>query len=453
MAKAKARATKLQDEYLQILGEMSGDAAGREAGDAHLGESYGKYDNLKWATNPLIFDAKQYEMLDNAATTFSSIMEKVMARYQRDPFFRKLFGLPIKVEHLTRVPSGCHAAVPLARLDVFYDPISSNFHIAGVATGGVDGMATSLAATRAVKSTGAYRAFAAKHDDIEDFDPLTACLKAVLNTYASWANAEEGRNHPTNPSFAIVDVAGSPRADETATAVSRLTEMGHYAHATDLAELRIQTVGGLPQLVDKQGPVTCVWLRAKAEEALKVEKGLDALVEATRRGLVCTVGGYRSWPCCVRSFFSVLRNKQCRAFLTDEENAFVDAHVPDTYVLETSLDLSEFYDQENWVLRETDGRDVSGFHVGKEMRKADWRKALVKGIKHHYVVQEYIAQQGMKVAMADDEGMPIVSEQNTMLSLYVFGGELSGIGAACGASDADAVLGSAREMACMVVRD
>ncbi len=450
---AKARATKLQDEYLRILGEMSGDAAGREAGDAHLDEAFAKYGNLQWATNPLIFDADQYEMLDNAATTFASIMEKVMARYQRDPYFRKLFALTTKLEHLTRVPSGCHAAVPLARLDLFYDPVTSNFHIAGVTTGGVDGMATSVAAMRAVKTTGAYRAFAAKHADIEEFDPLVACLKAVLNTYASWANAEEGRNHPTNPSFAIVDVAGSPRASETATAVSRLTEMGYYAHATDLSELRIQTVGGLPQLVDNQGPVTCVWLRAKAEEALAVEKGLDALVEATRRGLVCTVGGYRSWPCCVRSFFSVLRSKQCRMLLSEEENAFIEAHVPDTYVLETSLDLSEFYDQENWVLRETDGRDVSGFHVGKTMRKADWRKALVKGIKHHYVVQEYIAQKGMRVAMADAEGLPTVSEQNAMLSLYVFGGKLAGIGATCSASDSDAAKGDLREMACMVVRD
>ena len=214
MAKAKARATKLQDEYLQILGEMSGDAAGREAGDAHLEESYGKYDNLKWATNPLIFDAKQYEMLDNAATTFSSIMEKVMARYQRDPFFRKLFGLPTKVEHLTRVPSGCHAAVPLARLDVFYDPVSSNFHIAGVATGGVDGMATSLAATRAVKSTGAYRAFAAKHSGIEDFDPLTACLKAGIRVPEDLSIASyEGAVMPETGIYQIA--SAGPKLEKT----------------------------------------------------------------------------------------------------------------------------------------------------------------------------------------------------------------------------------------------
>ena len=450
---ATAGAITLRDEYLQIIEGMGGDREGRAAADVHLRESYAKGESLRWATNPLIFDIEQLETLTNAAATFDSIMEKVMAKYHRDAAFRKLFGLTREVEILTRVPSGCHAAVPLARLDIYYGQKAGNFKIAGVATGGIEGMAANLEATRAVMRTGAYKAFAGKHNAIETFDPLTAGVEAVLHTYISWANAEEGRNHPTNPSFAIVDVADSPRAAETVASISRLQEIGCYARATDLASLRIETVGGLPQLVDEEGPITCVWMRATADEAIAVKDGLKALVEATRRGLVCTVGGYRSWPCCVRNFFSVLRTKECRAILSDEENAFVEAHIPDTYVLDASLDLSQFYDQENWVLKEMDGLSLTGIHAGTSMRKADWRKALVKGIKHHHVVQAYIPQEKVRVAGADLAGEPFVLEENVMLSLFIFEGQLAGVGARCGIGGASANWSERLEMGALVVCD
>ena len=446
-----ARKAKLgyQDEYLQILQDLKGDEAGRVAANEYLAASYphGEADAYRGAINPVLLDEAQYGVLSEAATTLSSIMEKVMSKYHRDRTFRSLFGFDSAIESMTLVPSGCNAAVPLARVDLFFDPKTKDFKICGIATGGIDGMAVSSEAVRAIMRTNAYREFAKLHE-VEFFDPVSACTDQLLYTYRTWVNVEEGHNHPKNPSLAIVDIEGSPRAAETETFIKHLHGEGCYANAASFSELKIKEVDGREQLVDSHGPVTCVWLRATADEAVRDGgKGVQALFSATRRGLVCTIGGYRSWPCCTRSFIEVLRTKECRSVLSRPENAFVEAHFAETHVITPYIDLSDFFDQDKWLIKTTDGRDSGGIIAGAGMSKADWRKCLVKSIKSRDAVQEYIPQQSMMVVSGGDKP----AEMNVILGLYIFGGKLCGIRANCGTGYTIADWDDQVELACGVV--
>ncbi len=445
----------LQDEYLQVVKELEGDAEGFASADEHLRFSYAQRQRgaLKWAMNPIVLSEEQYELLERAATTMGSIMEKIMAKYHRDRSFRALFGLPKAVEDLTMVPSGCHAAVPLSRIDVFFDPTTNDFQVCDIVTGSVDGMAPSAEVNRALHRTNAYREFSERYPHVRSIDPVRECVLSLMHTYGKWANAEEGRNHPTHPSLAVVDIPNSPRAAETSTVIDVLHDLGCYARATEFSDLRIEEVGGVQQLVDSQGPITCVWLRARAEEALEAGKGMQVLADATRHGLVCTVGGYRSWPCCTRAFMQILRtNQEARALLTYHERAFVDAHVPMTYVIEPSTDLSMFYDQENWIIKMVDGFPALSLASGSKMSKFEWRNRLIKGIKRHDAVQERLPRHRMTVCAVDENGQPFEECKNIMLGLYVFESAMGGIRATCGTgttvADWDIV-----EMGCLTVED
>ena len=451
---AKATAIELREEYLQFLRQMDGDPSGREAAEAHLSQSYAHQQgkDLHWAMNPYIITGEQYQSFQEAAQTIGSIMEKVMAKYQRDRNFRKLFGLDPRIEELTLVPSGCHAAVPLSRIDVLYDQEAQDYRICGIVTGAVDGMADAAVVSRALWQTQAYRAFQKEHDQTKDFDPVKECVLSILHTYGSWANAEEGRNHPTNPSLAVVDVANSPREAETKTFLSCLRDLGCYARATTFDQLKIMKVGGVKQLVDNEGPVTCVWLRATAEEAAAyVNGGMGTLIDATRRGLVCTVGGYRSWPCCTRGFLKVLRTRECRDLLSRAENAFIAKHFIETYVLDPSMGLSDFYDQENWILRTADGHDAKGIIAGTQLSKAEWRKRLVKSLKRHDAVSEHVDHEPVVVATVNEQGEPCELEMGAMLGLYVFESKLCGVKASAGSGYTIAHWDGPVEMACVVV--
>jgi hypothetical protein len=447
---AKAAKRSYQDEYLQILRDLDGDAAGRAAGEAYFASSLARgEERCAWASNPMILDAAQYDVLNGAAVTMGSIMEKVMAKYHRDRSFRKLLGLSPEVEDLTMVPSGCHAAVPLSRIDLLFDPATHDFTICGITTGGIDGMAMSAEVNRAVRSTNAFASFAKTHKSIETFDAMEAAVLSVLHTYGKWANAEEGRNHPTHPSLAVLDVKDSPRASENATVVEVMQGKGIYARTTTFETLRIAEVGGIRQLVDDRGPVTCVWLRATADEAVAVGgAGLEALREATRRGLVCTVGGYRSWPCCTRSFLQLLGSKECQQLLSRDERAFLAAHAPDVRVVVPSIDLSEFYDQQDWLLKTADGHWASDIVYGGDLSKAEWRKRLVKSIKRRDAIQRYLPQDTTPVVTPDGERDMIV-----MLGLYVFESKLCGIRAVAGEGATIAEWDPCYNLALMVVRD
>ena len=453
---AKKTPRSLEDEYLQIIKDLDGDLEGRAAVDRYFGTvtGFGDAEPLSWAASPYLLTRAQYEALAADTAKMGSIMEKLMAKYHRDRTFRALFGLSPEVEEISLVPSGCSLAVPLARLNVLYDRPTSSFKVIGIVSGAIDGMAACSEMQRAIRQTGAYQAFAAKHQ-VEGFDAAAGLVNALLSTYGKWANAQEGRNHPTHPALAVVDIADSPRANETAYVIERLHELGVYAHATDPSELRIDRVGGIEQLVDNHGPVTCVWLRSTAEEAVAGRaKGYDTLFAATRRGLVCTVGGYRSWPVCTRSFLQVLRMRECRSLLSRDENAFIEAHIPQVERLSTASDISTYYDQENWVLRTADGHTPSDVLVGSELSRSAWRNRLVKAIKRRDAVQEYLGMRLQQVlpGTPEPDGDPCATqERSVMLSLYTFEGKLcavkatSGIGATIGSWD------KAMEMACLVV--
>lgn len=446
-----ARRAKLgyQDEFLKIVQDLKGDEAGRAAAGEYLAAAYpnGEADAYRGAINPVLLDESQYEVLSDAAKTISSIMEKVMAKYHRDRSFRSLFGLDKDIENMTLVPSGCNAAVPLARADLFFDAKNKEFKIVGIATGGIEGMAVSAEVVRAIMCTNAYRAFAEKHE-VEFSDPVKACVDQLLYTYRTWVNVGEGHGHPTKPSIAIVDVKGSSRADETGTFIKYLHGIGCYAHATTFDKLKLVEIDGREQLVDSHGPVTCVWLRATAYEALaNMGPGVEALFKATRRGVVCTIGGYRSWPCCTRNFFEVLHSRECRTLLSRPEIAFIEEHFALTHMITPYTDLSDYYDQEKWLIKTADGRAPQDIIAGASMSKAEWRKRLVKGIKARDAVQEYVPQQPMKVVSGGGEP----KDMNVILGLYIFGGELCGIRANCGTGFTIADWDDRVELACGVV--
>lgn len=453
---------ELEDEFLTIARELGGDVESRAAGDVYLKGTHALYHGgpVSWALTPKIFDKAQISALSEAAETMGRIMDKITAEYLRNPDLRAKFALPEEFEELTLIPTGYEQLIPVARVDVFFNEETGDFQFCELNTDGSAGMTTTVEVTRAIQRSETYRRFAEKHPDITTFDVVDGVIDAVLDTFASWANAGKHGDDPKHPAMAIVDYSESASSDEVEDIICRLRDRGIFAYFCDVRDLRIEhDATGRDILVGTDGPISCVYRRAVTSELYqKPCRGADALAEAARRGIACVIGGFRTWPCATKTVFAILRSDAMRGVLTDDEIEFVRAHVPETVVLNPESDLSAFAEKDRWIVKPAGGYNAEGVTAGLDCATDDeWQEALRSCAENGGVVQAYAPQYRTPVmrggALAEGEDLLAAPEMSNMEGLYLFRGKFGGVFTRCGEQNVIGEWTHRINMGCLVVNE
>lgn len=461
MSNLQSRA--LENEFCDIACELGGDAEGKAAGDAYLEASHPVIDKTgssTWALTPKIFTSSELATLSDAARTMGRIMEKVTQRYLTDPDFRALFGLAPEVEALTLLPTGYEQLIPFARIDVLFDDATGDFTITGVSTDSSKGITAAVDVTRAIQRTETYRRFAERHRSIETLDTADGVVAALRETYTSWANADAGSHHPERPVVGIVDYPESATPEEFADIIERMADEGVFARFVDICDLRIEEAAGVRRLVDSEGPIACVYRRALLSEMVeKPCEGVDALVEAARRGLACVIGGFRTWPVSTNAFFSVLCSDAVESVLDPAEIAFVRAHVSETHPLSADADLAPYLaDKDAWLARPAGAYDLTQAVAGVDCEtRDDWWRVLLACAEEGGVVQAYRPAYETPVVVGGapsgdesyDPAQPVSARG--IAGLFLFRGEFGGIYARCGLEGASGLWERRLDMGCIVV--
>lgn len=413
-------ALTLTEQYLNIVDENP-ELAGVQTVTEYLSSTGGIVD---CALAPKVLDAESYAVLGEASAIFTQIMGKIVAGARRSSKVRALFDMGAELEHLTAIPSGYPCEVPLLRLDVFFDEVTHDLKVVGVNAEVADGLSLASRLSRAVAATPATRSLGKSVGTLRAYDLVRQIVRATLDTYETWANAGEGLNHPTSPSLAIVGFDDIVLKSDIETCLARFREVGVYAHFSKIEDLRIETFKSGSRLVDSYGPLSCVLRACSSRELIKRDcPGAQALINAAHRGYSCVVPSFGTLVGSTKTFFPVLRHPECQDLLTKEECAFIEEHVPETHLLGPEADISRFYDREEWVVKTRDG-----VKRGIDMTKQAWRIGLVKGIKNHDVVQAYAPRREVTALVADGDELRKESAAD-LYSLYVFRGELCGVGA------------------------
>ena len=453
----------LEDEFCDIARELGGDAEGRAAGDAYLTSAHpvtNQDDTTNWALTPKVLGPAEVGILRNAAETMGRILEKVTARYLSDADFRALFGLDERAEELTLIPTGYEQLIPFARLDVVFNEETGDFHFTGVSTDSAMGVTAAVDVTRAVQLTEAYRRFAERHPSIETFDIAAGVVDALRETYTSWANADTGTHHPDRPVVGIVDYAESATAGELADLIERMAEEGVFARFVDIRDLRIEEAGGVRRLVDDEGPITLVYRRALVGEMLeKPSPGVDALVEAARRGLACVIGGFRTWPVATNALFPILTSEAAESVLDAQELAFVRAHVPEAHALTRGSDVAPYLaEPERWIVRPAGAYRAPEAVAGVDRMDRDewWRVLLACCDEGGMVMALDDAYQTPAIVGGEAEGGARGGEEvvaNNLLGLYLFRGKFGGVYARAGYEGVMGRWGHRLDLGCLVVSE
>ena len=455
----KYRGQALESEFCNIAHELGGDAEGTTQGNAYLAATHlvNKKGRVAWGLTPVIFDDAEIADAAEAAETLGRIMDKVTQRYLKDADFRARFGVTPELEALTLIPTGYDQLIPFARLDAFLNA-AGEIRFCGVTTDGSTGMTATVEVTRAIQRTESYRRFAERHRDIETFDISKGVVDALRETYRSWANADASIYHPEHPAVGIVDYPESATPEEFADLIQRMADEGVYARFVDIRTLRIEEAAGHRHLVDDEGPINCVYRRAVTDEiAEKPCEGVDALVEAARRGLACVIGGFRTWPVAMNAFFAYLTSPDAAELLDPHELAFVHAHVQPTYLLTPETDLSPYADRARWVARSGGRYNASQVVNGCDCSSdEDWQRVLRACAEEGGAVQAFEPVSGMSVIVGggpDGAVSPEPTDATSLCGFYLFNGKFRGVFARCGYKGATSEWGQHLTMGCLVVHE
>lgn len=454
---ANLRSRAYETEFCDIARELDGDREGRAQGESYLASSHqvtNRDGSSTWAFTPKIFGSAEISILTDAAETMGRILEKLTRRYLKDPELRALFGLAPEVEELTLMPTGYEQLIPFARIDVLFDQETGDFRFCGVATDGAAGMTASVDVTRAVQLSETYRRFAERHKGISSFDITDGVVSALRETYGSWANAAAGVHSPERPPVGIVDYAESATFGELSDVIERLADEGLYARFVDVRDLRIEEAAGVRRLVDSEGPITCVYRRALLSELLeKPCAGVEALVEAARRGLACVIGGFRTWPVATNALFPVLGSDAMADVLDPQELAFVRAHVPEAHVLERGSDVTRYLaEPDEWLVRPAGPyRAVEAVAGADRMDRDEWWRVLLACCEEGGVVEHVDPAWRSTVIAGSGSAEPF--EAGNLLGLFLFRGRFGGVYARCGHASVMGDWGHRLDMGCLVVGD
>ena len=436
----------LETEYAQIARRLDGDAPSHEAGDAYLATTNALYHGgpVQWSFIPKIFSRRDLGYLSWIAETMGGIMEKVTACFVEDASFRALFKLDPAIERLACMPNAFPMQIPIARVDIFLDEMTGAFKFCELNTDGSSGMLVTEEVTRTNLLTQTGKTFAAGHR-VSAFDIYTACADAVLSCYRDAGGAEE------HPAVVAVDYAESIVREEIEEFARVFAEHGASLRFADIRDLRY--VDG--ELHDACGRIDCVWRRVVISEMLeKPCAGADALMACAADGRVPIVGGFRTWPCATKTVFAVLQSDAAKAVLTEDELAFVREHVPATYLLDETSDLSHFCDRERWIAKPRDGYNSMGVRAGRDCTDEEWRAVVREVAASGGIVQEYVvpfATPNVEGGVAGI-GQPLAPYMN-MEGLFLFNGRFSGVFTRCGQASVIGEFAGRLNMGCLVVDD
>lgn len=380
---------------------------------------------------PRFYDQETYDEFKHVAETTHTILCKIMQRYFDDPEYRTIFDYDERLRELIMLPRGYQDILPFCRVDVFFNDETKSAGFCEINADGSSGMNEDRELVNCFTASGALAKFSQKHtlQCSNLFDTWVEEFARIYSTY------EYKREHPR---FAIVDYLDHAIIDEFRVFGRTFAEHGYDCIIRDVRDLRFDG----QQLTDKDGVrIDAIWRRCVTNDVMEFWDESQALIDAVRNEKVALIGSFAGHIVHDKQIFDAMHHPKTQAFLTDEENAFVAEHVPQTKFLDSAhVDLDEIRaTKDQWIIKPTDKYGASDVVAGNMCTQQEWEATVdrlansASGIP--YLVQTYITPSKTDLIppckdleALDDADVPRAAEgYNNLNGLYLYNGRFAGV--------------------------
>lgn len=416
----------LREEYIDIVKSLEGDIPGRQQALERIADSdiqaYGA--PVEFSYIPYVFSPEDVAFLEEVSSTTHRILGKVIRRFLDVPAYRELFHFSPEVLDLILMPCPYEELLPLARFDIFLDDRDLSYKFCEFNTDGSGAMSRDRECGGALMEGEAFRRFSQLHP-LEQFDLFDSWVKAFMDTYRSCDR------FPGVPTVAVTDFAESGVMSDFVRFIAAFERAGIPARFVDV---RSFTYDGEHLIDPSDGTViNAIYRRSVTSEMLQHPGECEAFIQATRDMNVCTIGHFRTTVVHSKMVSVALHDEATLAFLTEEERAFVKAHVPRTYRLRDDAPISAQAikaDKDQWILKPEDDYGAHGVFAGIDASEEEWARIVDEHWNSGYIVQEYYLPHLIRLMPtrvgADGDAMR-VEDWHTMPGLYTYNGALAGV--------------------------
>ena len=411
-----------RQEWIDIVKDLDGDKAGREASLAEIEASDAWVHGAPVAFSyvPNLFNKDDMDYLQKVCTTTHTILSKVIRRYLDDVSYRELFCFPKEVERLICLPCAYSELLPMGRFDIFLDEKDGSFKFCEFNTDGSGAMSRDLLVSEAMMQTKTFERFAQNHK-VERFELFDSWVEAFMKSF------REDPCYVPNPTVCVTDFAESGVFSDFNRFIDAFKRAGVNARFVDVRSF----VFDGEHLIDPSDDtvINAIYRRSVTSEILQHPGECNALIDAVEAGKVCLIGHFRTTVVHSKMVNVALFDPRTREFLTDEEWEFVKAHVPATYRLRhdtADLDIDEVKaNKDAWIIKPEDDYGASGVYPGVDFDQKRWEELVDANTDRSYIAQEFYTPRKVDIILPGDEQAKVQSWQQ-MPGFYQYNGKICG---------------------------
>ena len=364
---------------------------------------------------PKFFDRDDKARFEHIVEQTYAIFRKVIVAYRSDARIRALFPFSKELEELILLEPQYPVPIPICRIDIFFDENMKDFYFCEFNTDGTSAMNENWRLNALLELNNAYTAL---KPHVEVLELMETWIDAFLKTYHETANAKE------NPNVAIVDFLEKAYLSELYQFEDRFRKRGLVCEVVDIRDLKYD---GTRLVSQKTGtPFDVVYRRAVTKDVMEHYDELkDDFIACVKDANVVLIGAFQTQLVHHKCINQVLFDETMRGYLTKEECAFLDNHMPKTRDLTLAVANEIVLQKDNWIIKPKDSYAAKGVWAGCDLDQHRWAKVLFDFVDKDYIAQEYIPP-------FKSENIDLVNHDHWMMysnltGLYTYNGVFAGV--------------------------
>ncbi len=405
----------------QILEHREDNRAGAMKMKAAIEQSPLKYNGVleKTVHIPKVFDEPTVARFQEIVEISCRIFQKVIRGYREEERIRRLFPFPEELKELILLPVPYKGVLPISRLDIFYNEETGDFQFCEINTDGTAAMFRDVELRKALAFNPAHQAVSQMYD-LEPFELFDSWVSTFMELYGTYAKRVE------QPHVAIVDFMENATSPEFDMFASAFQKAGISCEICDIRTLQYK--GG--KLLNRDGKqINAIYRRAVTADVMSHYEEAGGFLSAVKDDAVFFAGAFETQLIHTKWLFYVLHHPDMRALLTQEEQGFVDAHVPKTVEFSSDyIALEEVWKKkDDYILKPMDAYASKGVYAaGREYSQKEWEKLCAEHYGKGMICQQYCTQYltpNIDFAWGDGEWHPYIN----MPGLYSYNGRFAGV--------------------------